>query len=75
MLSLILITITPIFGLSQELHKFDNLADAVYRFEVTIYCGLATEAVAQGCHRLQEQFVLEHNLSKSEIDQARSKGW
>lgn len=73
--SLILVTIIPIVGLSQELHKFDSLTDAVYHFEVTIYCGLATDTVAQGYRHLEKEFTLEGNLTPDEIDQARGKGW
>ncbi len=72
---LILVTIFPIVGLSQELHKFDSLTDAVYHFEVTIYCGLATDTVAQGYRQLEKKFTLEGNLTPDEIDQARGKGW
>ena len=74
-LSLGLLLAVPIVGFSQKLHKFDNLAEVVYFFEMTIYCGLATAAVIKGYHRLENDFRQTHNLTSEEMDKQRGKGW
>ena len=73
--SLILLLTVPIVSLSQKLHKYESLTDAVYHFEVTIYCGLATDAVAKGYHHLENAFRQTNNLTPEEIDQSRGQGW
>ena len=74
-LSLGLLLAVPIVGFSQKLHKFDNLAEAVYFFEVTLYCGLATDAAIRGCHYLEDDFRRTHHLTSEEMDEQRGKGW
>ena len=74
-LSLGLLLVVPIVGFSQKLHKFDNLVEVVYFFEVTIYCGLATDTVIKGYHRLENDFHQTHNLTSEEMDKQRGKGW
>ena len=74
-LSLGLLLAVPIVGFSQKLHKFDNLTDAVYFFEVTLYCGLATDAVIRGYRHLENGFRQTHNLTSEEVDKQRGKGW
>ena len=74
-LSLGLLLAVPIVGFSQKLHKFDNLTEAVYFFEVTLYCGLATDAVIRGYHYLEDGFRRTHNLTSQEIDEQRGQGW
>ena len=67
-LSLGLLLAVPIVGFSQKLHKFNNLVEAVYFFEVTIYCGLATGAVIKGYHDLENDFRQTHNLTSEDVD-------
>ena len=74
-LSLGLLLTVPIVGFSQKLHKFDNLTEAVYFFEVTLYCGLATDAVIRGYRHLENGFRQTHNLTSEEVDKQRGKGW
>ena len=74
-LSLGLLLVVPIVGFSQKLHKFNNLVEVVYFFEVTIYCGLATDTVIKGYHRLENDFRQTHNLTSEEMDKQRGKGW
>ena len=74
-LSLGLLLAVPIVGFSQKLHKFDNLAEAVYFFEVTLYCGLATDAVIRGYQYLEDDFRRTHHLTSEEMDEQRGKGW
>jgi len=74
-LSLGLLLAVPIVGFSQKLHKFDNLTEAVYFFEVTLYCGLATDAVIKGYRHLENGFRQTHNLTSEEVDKQRGKGW
>ena len=74
-LSLGLLLAVPIVGFSQKLHKFDNLAEAVYFFEATLYCGLATDAVIRGYRHLENGFRQTHNLTSEEVDKQRGKGW
>ena len=74
-LSLGLLLAVPIVGFSQKLHKFDNLTEAVYFFEVTLYCGLATDAVIRGYHYLEDDFRRTHHLISEEMDEQRGKGW
>ena len=74
-LSLGLLLAVPIVGFSQKLHKFNNLVEAVYFFEVTIYCGLATGAVIKGYHDLENDFRQTHNLTSEDVDKQRGKGW
>ncbi len=74
-LSLGLLLAVPIVGFSQKLHKFDNLTEAVYLFEVTLYCGLATDAVIRGYHHLKDDFRRTHHLTSEEMDEQRGKGW
>ena len=74
-LSLGLLLAVPIVGFSQKLHKFDNLTEAVYLFEVTLYCGLATDAVIRGYQYLEDDFRRTHHLTSEEMDEQRAKGW
>ena len=74
-LSLGLLLAVPIVGFSQKLHKFNNLTEAVYFFEVTLYCGLATDAVIRGYHYLEDDFRRTHHLTSEEMDEQRGKGW
>ncbi len=74
-LSLGLLLAVPIVGFSQKLHKFDNLTEAVYFFEVTLYCGIATDAVIGGYRHLENGFRQTHNLTSEEVDKQRGKGW
>ena len=74
-LSLGLLLAVPIVGFSQKLHKFNNLVEAVYFFEVTIYCGLAPGAVIKGYPDLENDFRQTHNLTSEDVDKQRGKGW
>ena len=74
-LSLGLLLAVPIVGFSQKLHKFDNLTEAVYFFEVTLYCGLATDTVIRGYRYLEDDFRRTHHLTSEEMDELRAKGW
>ena len=74
-LSLGLLLAVPIVGFSQKLHKFNNLTEAVYFFEVTLYCGLATDAVIRGYHYLEDDFRRTHQLTSEEMDKQRGRGW
>ena len=74
-LSLGLLLAVPIVGFSQKLHKFNNLTEAVYFFEVTLYCGLATDAVIRGYRYLEDDFRRTHHLTSEEMDEQRGKGW
>ena len=74
-LSLGLLLAAPIVSFSQKLHKFNNLTDVVYFFEVTLYCGLATDAVIRGYHHLEDGFRRTHHLTSEEMDEQRGKGW
>ena len=74
-LSLGLLLAVPIVGFSQKLHKFNNLTEAVYFFEVTLYCGLATDAVIRGYRYLEDDFRRTHHLTSEEMDKQRGKGW
>ena len=74
-LSLGLLLTVPIVGFSQKLHKFDNLTEAVYFFEVTLYCGLATDSVIGGYHYLEDDFRRTHHLTSEQMDEQRGKGW
>ncbi len=65
----------PIVSLSQKLHKYENLTDAVYHFEIIIYCDLASDAVARRCRGLKDAFRRTNNLTLGKIDQSRSPGW
>ena len=72
---LALLAIVPIFCVSAELNKFQQLIEAVYRLEVAAYCGLTTDTVIEGYQRLEEELIVAGKLDDAEIDRARGQAW
>ena len=46
-----------------------------YDLEVASYCGLASDVVIEGFHKVLNQLIVDKNLSRNDIEESRMQAW